>query len=160
KKSVEIIMRGTNEEFIEYINKIQHDFDTLPLEDIAKPIAASNLAKFRVGDKFLTGTPMHVKAAHHYNDALRAWKLNNKYESSRDDDTLKCLYLKKPNPVRVSVIGFTTVITKEFGIERFVDRDMMFEKMFMSPVKKLAETVGWDTERRSRLKGIKRYRPK
>lgn len=160
KKSVEIIMRGTNEEFIEYINKIRHDFDTLPLEDIAKPIAVSNLAKFRVGDKFLTGTPMHVKAAHHYNDALREWKLNNKYESIRDGDNLKCLYLKKPNPLRVSVIGFTTVIPKEFGIERFIDRDMMFEKMFMSPVKKLAETVGWDTERRSRLKGIKRYRPK
>ena len=51
------------------------------------------------------GAPAAVKAAIRYNDFIRFWKLNNKYDYIVQGDKIKWIYLK-PNPYRMDALAF------------------------------------------------------
>jgi hypothetical protein len=56
-----------------------------------------------------------------------------------------------PNTFNQSVISFTSRIPKEFDIEKYVDYDLQFEKVFLEPIKIILECMNWHTEKQSSL---------
>jgi hypothetical protein len=82
---------------------------------------------------------------------LNKLNLTKKYEAIKNGEKLKFTYLKQPNPMKDSVISFPSRLPKEFGMEKYVDYDMQFEKCFMEPIKIILDCIGWQTEKRNSL---------
>ena len=56
------------------------------------------------------------------------------------------------NPIFDEVIGAPNGnFPKEFGIEPYIDRKLMFEKTFHNPIKSLLRAANWTTEKISTL---------
>ena len=77
--------------------------------------------------------------------------LTKKYPLIQEDEKLKYSYLKMPNPFKDTVISFPGRLPKEFGLEKFIDYDLQFEKAFLEPIKVILECMKWTTEKTSTL---------
>ena len=55
--------------------------------------------------------------------------------------------MKKLNPINREVIGFQNFLPKEFGLEKYVDRDEMFDKGFTTPLEKILDVLHWDAKK-------------
>ena len=65
KDGLKIMMNGTEEEVIDYIDDCRAKFKTLPPEDIAFPRTASNVQKYKASSTIYTkGTPIPVSYTH------------------------------------------------------------------------------------------------
>ena len=82
KDGLKIMMNGTEEEVIDYIDDCRAKFKTLPPEDIAFPRTASNVQKYRASSTiYAKGTPIHIRGALLFNHYVKQKKLENKYLS-------------------------------------------------------------------------------
>ena len=61
------------------------------------------------------------------------------------------IYLLKKNPIRENVIGFIDVLPLEFGLNKFVDNDIQFEKAFLQPMRTIFNAIGWNVEEQDSL---------
>jgi hypothetical protein len=50
--------------------------------------------------------------------------------------------LKTPNPFKDSVISYPSRLTKEFGLQNYIDYDTQFEKSILSPINTIIEPLG------------------
>lgn len=108
--------------------------------------------KIESGSKlYCKGTPIHVKAALHHNDLIDKCGLNQYRMKIGDGDKLKYVMLKKQNPYGMDVIGFQDTWPVEFGLDDYVDRELMFTKSFLSIIGDLGAVVGWSTEPKASL---------
>ena len=71
-----------------------------------------------------------------------------------EGEKIKFSYLKKPNPTGDTVIAMNNTLPKEFGLDKYIDYDMQFEKSFIHPVKLILDTIGWEVERKSTLESF------
>jgi hypothetical protein len=70
----------------------------------------------------------------------------------RDGDKVKFLKMKTPNPTFGKWIAFPNgELPKEFGIERYVDRQEHYQIGFLQPMTTLANAAGMSVERRHSL---------
>lgn len=135
----DLVLDSTEEKLQRFIGSVEEEFKTSPVENIARPIGVSEMTD--IGK----GTPIHVRAAHGYNDLIRKYKLETAYPLIRSGDKTQYVYLKMPNPVRQNVIGWPIDegLPKEFGLEKYIDRDLQFEKTFLTSVKIILDAVKW-----------------
>ena len=95
KDGLKIMMNGTEEEVIDYIDDCRAKFKTLPPEDIAFPRTASNVQKYKASSTIYTkGTPIHIRGALLFNHYVKQKKLDNKYSLIGNGEKVKFLYLK------------------------------------------------------------------
>ncbi len=125
----------------------------IPLEKIGNPQAVKKLNKFterkaRAGEMFSSigkGAPAAVKAAIIYNDLLRFWKLDKKYNYITQGEKIKWIYLKN-NPYRIEAIAFLDYdIPKEIRtfIEKYADRQKVFESILLNKLEGFYNDLGW-----------------
>ena len=77
--------------------------------------------------------------------------LTKKYPKIRDGEKGKFIYLNVPNTVNSDVISFVTTIPKEFGVDKYLNKEKMFEKIIIDPVKNILEPIGWSVEKKLTL---------
>ena len=155
KDGLKIMMNGTEEEVIDYIDDCRAKFKTLPPEDIAFPRTASNVQKYRASSTiYAKGTPMHVRGALLFNHYVKERKLDKKYAYIQNGEKIKFCYLKKPNPTRENVISFIQDFPKELDLEKYVDYDTQFDKAFLEPMKAVLNAIGWSDERKITLESF------
>lgn len=148
KRCIEIILRGNENELIDYVEETEALFNKLPVEDIMSPRGVNNLHKYHDPElTYVKGTPMHVKASLLFNKHLKKLGLDKKFEPIRSGDKIKYCYLKQPNPIQDSVIAVKTMVPKEFNIEQFLDRKVQFEKTFKDGLQPIVEPIGWSMQR-------------
>ena len=82
---------------------------------------------------------------------LKKHNLTKKYEAIKDGEKLKFTYLKQPNILKDSVISFPVRLPKEFGLEKYIDYDMQFDKCFIEPMKIILDCIGWQLEKQNSL---------
>ena len=156
KKSISIIMEGTETELQEFVAGFKKQFYASSVEQIAFPRGCNGLKEYRDDTTiYRKSTPLHVKGALIYNHWLRDKDLTKRYPKIGDGEKIKYVYLKVPNPVRDKVISFTAGIPKEFGLEaKYIDYDTQFEKSFEEPLSVILKIIGWQMREVSSLEGL------
>jgi len=148
KDALKLMMNGTEDEVIEFIDNSRSQFIKLPPEDIAFPRTVSNVNKYKAHSTiYAKGTPIHSRGALLFNHYIKERKLDNKYSLINNGEKIKFCYLKKANPIRENVISFISDFPKELGLDRYIDYDLQFEKAFLEPVKVILDSIGWNVEK-------------
>ncbi len=155
KDAFKLIMNGTEEQVIEFIELFKTKFKTLPPEEVSFPRSVKGLAKYRdSASVYRKSTPLHVKGSLIYNMMLEKNKLTKKYPIIQEGEKIKYTYLKEPNPTGDSSIAMLNELPKEFKLETYIDYDRQFEKAFLDPMKILLQTIGWEHEKKSNIMGF------
>ena len=143
-----IALNGTNDECIEYINEFRVEFNDKKIEDIAFPRGVNEIDKWvhPMGGT-ISRTPIHVKGSYHYNRILVENDLTDSYPLIQEGDKIKFIYLKEQNPVGNNTIAFHSYLPKEMNLEKYVDKNVMFDKMFIKPTLSILESVGWTVKK-------------
>ncbi len=155
KDCLNLIMTGTEDDVIEFIEEKRKEHASLPVEEIAFPRTANNISKFMesVG-LYRKSTPIHIRGSILYNYWLKENKVQNKYNSIQDGEKVKFALLKVPNPIGENVMSFISDFPKEFGLNSFLDYDTMFTKGFIDPLRVILDTIGWKTEKVNTLESF------
>ena len=152
KSSIGIILKGTEDDIHKFISDFKTEFFNLPAEDISFPRGVNGLAKYAHAlSIYKSGTPIHVKGAILYNLYLKQLGLDKKYPYIQEGEKLKFTYLKMPNPIKDTVISYPGRLPTEFGLDKFVDYNMQYQKTFIDPIKVILDCMGWKTEKSSTL---------
>lgn len=154
KKAISIIMNGTEDELQKFVLNFREEFSKLAFEDIAFPRGMNGLEKY--ADKktiYKKGTPIHVKGALIFNHLLDKHKIKT-IPYIQNGDKVKFTYLKSPNIIHETVIASPDILPSEFSLDKYIDRELQFNKSFIEPVKSITEVIGWDYEKRSTLDGF------
>jgi DNA polymerase elongation subunit (family B) len=155
KDGLKLVMSGTEEEVIKFIENSRKDFKQLPPEEVSFPRSVSSVDKYKgINTIYAKGTPMHVRGALLYNYYIKERGLDKKYAYIQNGEKIKFCYLKNPNPTRENVISFIQDFPKELDLIRFVDYDMQFEKAFLEPVKTILDAIGWSVEKKISLESF------
>jgi DNA polymerase elongation subunit (family B) len=147
KNALNIIMTKDNKALNDFVSDFREEFDELPFEDIAFPRGVNKLDHYKDGvTLYRKGTPIHVKGAIVYNNYLKEQGKDRTYMTVKDGDKGKFCYMKLPNPIRVPVMTTPGTLPREFGLEKYIDRDTQFTKAFVEPLKNIVENIGWSIQ--------------
>ena len=159
------VLKGTKQEEIDTrvkTFKTQILDGTIPLTDLGNPTSVKQIGKHqgkpaRLGEILSTfnhvenkvgrklGAPAAVKAAIRYNDLLRFWKLDNKYELITNGTKVKWIYLKS-NPYNIEEIAFLDYEMPEkinTFIEQYADRKKVFESILLNKIEGFYSDLQW-----------------
>jgi len=123
------------------IKNFKKQFKSESIRDILLPTSVKEISKFKYGQK---GTPIHVKSAQNYNKLLELFKIEN-LPKIEDGDKILWAYLKA-NPY-----GFETLAIRGYDdpnqivefLERFIDKNEIFNRSLMSKLETIWEDLGW-----------------
>ena len=147
KDGLKIMMSGTEDEVIKFINECRQEFRTFSPEQIAFPRTASDIRKYSSRDGIYSkGTPIHIRGSLLFNHHIKEKKLTHKYSLINNGEKVKYIFLKKPNIIRENVISFISDFPKELGLDKYIDYELQFEKSFLDPLKSILDSIGWKTE--------------
>ena len=148
KDGLKLMMNGTEEEVIDFIDQCREDFKKLPPEEIAFPRTASDVRKYYSSSSiYAHKTPIHIRGALLFNYYIKEKKLTNKYSLIANGEKVKFIFLKKPNIIQENVISFIQDFPKELGLDKYIDYDLQFEKSFVDPLKSILNSIGWNVEK-------------
>ena len=148
KDALKLMMSGTEEDVIDFIDKSRAEFKTLPPEQISFPRSASDVVKYKSSsDIYIKGTPIHIRGALLFNHYISEKKLTNKYSLIKNGEKIKFCYLKKPNIIHENIISFIQDFPRELDLDKYIDYDLQFEKSFVEPLKAILDAIGWNVEK-------------
>jgi len=148
KDALKLMMNGTEEDVIDFIDKSRKEFKSLPPEDISFPRTVSDVKKYySYTTIYMKGTPIHCRGALLFNHYIKQKKLTNKYSLIANGEKIKFLYLKKPNLIQENVLSFIQDFPHELGLDKYIDYDLQFEKSFVEPLKTILDAIGWNVEK-------------
>ena len=155
KTAIEMVLMQDENTLQEFVKKTEAQFKILPVEEVASPRSVSGVDEYSSPQTvYKKSTPIAVKAALLYNHLIRKLKLDRKYRKIGEGEKMKFIYLKTPNPIHESVIGFPVTIPKEFELQNYINYDIQFEKTFLEPLKAITNAVGWSPEKRNDLESL------
>jgi DNA polymerase elongation subunit (family B) len=155
KKSFNIMMSGSEDDIIEYIEECRTKFKNMKPEQIAFPRTASDVQKYSSSSNiYASKTPIHVRGALLFNYYVKQRKLTNKYSFIQNGEKVKYIFLKKPNIIHENVISFIQDFPKELDLDKYIDYELQFEKAFLEPLKSILDVVGWSVEKSSSLESF------
>ncbi len=144
---IKTIITTDEKTVIDCIDEYRNVFKKLSFTNIAFPRSVRGLDKYKSSkDIYAKATPIHVRGVLLYNHFLKEYNLTNKYELIRDGDKIKFAYLKEPNKIGENVIAISSVLPKEFALDKYIDYDTQFDKSFLQPVKNILNAIGWKHE--------------
>jgi hypothetical protein len=62
--------------------------------------------------------------------------------------------MKMPNPLKENVIACPGDLPRQFGLDRYIDYDLQYEKSFVEPLKTILDAIGWQVEKTSSLESF------
>ena len=177
RDALPIMLHGTERDMQQYVKNVRAKFDSFTVEQIAAPCGITSLSKYDKkvlknilrsttdADKrreitdainidseyYVKKTPVHVKGSLIYNSLISKYGLSQQRRPIGDGDKVKYVYLKSPNPIREECIAFQDSLPEEFGLHKYVDYNRMFEKTFVSFLKKMIDPLKWSTEQQANL---------
>jgi len=155
KETIKLIVRSTESDVQEFIEKFKNEFKSLPPEEVAFPRGINGLKDYSdSANLYKKGTPIHVRGAILYNYMMKEKNLTKSYPLIQEGEKLKFTYLKTPNPLKEDVISFPVRLPKEFGLHEYVNYDLQFEKAFIEPIRVILNCIGWQTEKQSSLESF------
>ena len=159
KDCIQIILTKGPEELREYVNEFKREFMNLPIVDIAAPRKVAGLDKYKdVSNIYKSGTPIATKAALLHNAHLKKLGLHKNYAPIKEDDKIKFVFIKIPNPYgkggRDAVMAFAGEPPSEFELDKYVDRERQFEKTMYEPLENMLTAIGWTISEQQTLESF------
>jgi DNA polymerase elongation subunit (family B) len=155
KDALKLMMSGTEDEVIEFIEKCRTDFRKFSPEEISFPRSVSDVSKYYCVNRIYSkGTPIHARGALLFNYYIKEKNLTQKYSLIQNGEKIKYCYLKKPNPIYENVISFIQDFPKELNLNSYVDYDTQFQKGFLEPLITILTAIGWSSERKTTLESF------
>ena len=152
KDSLHIIMNEDNDSLIEFIENFRKEFKTYDVQDISFPRGVNGLTKYHDPvHVYKKGTPIHVKGVLFYNKLVADNKLQMQYPKIKNSDKIKFCYLKEPNPIQNNAIAISSDLPTEFGLDKYIDYDLQFDKAYLEPIKTITDTIKWNLEKQFTL---------
>ena len=147
-KAIDVILSGKEADVIEFIERTKIEFKSADIPEISFPRGVNGLEKFSDAKNiFGKGCPIHVRGSLIYNQLLTDKNLTKKYQTIKEGEKIKFIYLREPNTIRSNIISFPQSLPKEFDIQNYVDYNTQFEKSFVEPLKIILDSIGWKTEK-------------
>lgn len=154
KKALDVIMKNDEATLQQFVREFKQKFSTLPFEEVAFPRGIRGLDKYKDSSQiYVKGTPIHVRGALLFNTLLVKHNIHN-IPQIQDGDKIKFCYLKVPNPIHDNVIAVSDYLPAEFNIDKYIDRDLQFEKSFLEPLKTITTAINWNVEKKATLEGF------
>ena len=98
KDGLKLVMSGTEDDVIKFIDECRREFKTLTPEAISFPRSVSDVDKYKDSSSiYRKGTPIQCRGALLFNFFIKQHKLTNKYSLIQSGEKIKFCYLKKPN---------------------------------------------------------------
>jgi len=155
KDAFKIMMTGSEDDVINYIDKCRSKFNSLDPEDVSFPRSISDVEKYKSSSQIYSkGTPIHSRGALLFNFYIKQNKLTNKYSLIKNGEKIKFLYLKIPNPIHENVLSFINEWPKELDLNQYIDYDLQFSKAFLEPLKTILDSIGWSVEKTANLEAF------
>ena len=155
KESFNILMSGTEDDMIKFIDQCREEFKSLPPEQIAFPRTASDVRKYHSSSNiYAPKTPIQVRGALLFNHYIKQKNLTNKYSLINNGEKVKFIFLKKPNIIQENVISFIQQFPTELGLDKYIDYELQFEKAFLDPLKTILNIIGWEEEKTVNLESF------
>lgn len=157
KTAIGLIMNQGESAVKAFVADFQNTFNTAPVDDIAFPRSVTGMEKYSCRTNvYKKSTPIAVKGSLLFNHFLIKHGLDKKYRLIGEADKIKFVYLKEPNPLshvsgKEQVISFGTQIPKELHLDKYVNRDLQFEKTFKEPLKTILDVLQWSIENQPTL---------
>jgi DNA polymerase elongation subunit (family B) len=157
KAAISLIMSKGETAVQEFVETFRDQFDTAPVDEIAFPRSVTGMEKYSSKtDVYKKSTPIAVKGSLLYNHFLRKNGLEKKYRPIGEAEKIKFVYLKEPNPLshvsgKEQVISFGSQIPKELHLDKYVNRDLQFEKSFEDPLKTILNVLQWSIRKTASL---------
>jgi len=149
----DILMEVPKEKIDEKIIAFKNRMKVADYNQISMPTGVKNIKKFiKKGDytsiltQYNKGTPVHVKAAIFYNDLIRYFKKQKKYQFISAGDKIKWVYLKQ-NPLGLDVVAYRGHEDPPEIID-FIKQHINYNKIFNTALKKKLDmfygALNWD----------------
>ena len=136
-----------------YILDFRKSLDIISWKKLLKPTGLKKLDEY-ISQKPTTGEifsklalkcPTNTKGAIYTNDLIRFKKQTKQYDTFQVGDKMYLAYLKE-NPYRIEVLGLNgyndSPDVLEF-IEKYIDRNQMFDSVIKNKIMNLYEDLGW-----------------
>jgi len=155
KDALKVMMKGTEDQMIDFIENFRKQFKELPPEDISFPRSVSEVTKYKSNKAiYEKGTPIHCRGSLLFNHHVKRLGLEGKYSLIKNGEKIKFCYLRNPNPIHENVMSFIQEFPRELGIEKYVDYDLQFDKSFLDPLRIILDVIGWQVERTANLESF------
>jgi DNA polymerase elongation subunit (family B) len=86
-----------------------------------------------------------------YNKDLQSKSLQQKYERIQNGEKIKFIYLRIPNPIKENVISFPSYLPEEFGLHKYINHELQFQKTFLDAIDPILDAIGWNSKEISTL---------
>ena len=151
KEALGIIMNEDEISLHAFIKNFREEFLTLPFQQVAFPRGIKGMQKYRDSAMiYKKGTPIQVKGALLYNNLLK--ELGDKrLKPIQNGDKVRFVYLKMPNPIKDTVIAAPDKLPEGVELDKYIDKDMQFNKSFLEPIRSITNVIGWDVEHTTTL---------
>jgi len=149
----EIMFGKPKDDVDKQILDFRTELRTIDWRQILKPTGLKKMEEYlaapprggEIFSKLGLKCPINTKAAIYYNDILRFKGLDKKYPTFQIGDKMFIAYLKD-NPYRIDVVGFNGYNDPpemmEF-IEKYIDRDGLFDSVMKNKLESLYSDLGW-----------------
>ena len=155
KDALKVIMNGSESDVQQFVGDFRQKFESMPPEDIAFPRGCNGVDKFsNPVTIYGKGTPIHVRGALLYNFHAKKSKITHKYPLIQEGEKVKFIYLRRPNKINENVISFFQTLPKEFGLDKYIDFDLQFQKSFLDPLQVIMDTINWKAEKIATLEDL------
>ena len=129
---------------------------SIPLTKLGNPSAVKKLEKYsgknaRAGEMFteiLKGAPAPVRATIRYNDLLRLWQLDKKYNLITQADKVKWIYLKD-NPYKIEALAFFDYEMPDkvqAFLDSYADRQKVFDSILLNKLEGFFSDLQWSLD--------------
>ena len=169
-KILEQVLKGeTKDNILNQIKDFKKEIISgkIPLAKLGNPTSVKKLDKYqgtkaRAGEMFteiLKGAPAPIRAAIRYNDLLKLWQLDKKYNLITMADKVKWIYLKD-NPYKIDGLAFLDYdIPKKISdfLNIYADRQKVFESILLNKLEGFFGDLEWSLDLNPHTNALSSY---
>ena len=154
KELVQLLLDDRDGELPNRVDAFEQRFIDAPIEDKAASVGVTSIGKWvDKNNEPIKRIPIGSRAAHEYNRALVKFGLKD--APLKDGDKIKYINITKPNPFNNShVVGYIGRIPPEFELDKYIDNDVLFNKVFINPLRNIADAVNASLESKNALQDL------